>query len=1047
MQRILTATRGLAAMIALLAVTVGMPWLLVTTVGNPYPPEGLSFSGRLTDSAILGMLAVIGWIVWAQLVVCVVIEVVVEIRVALGRSAAWMTTVPGTFGGQQQLVRMLVQAVVTAAVGAGVTANPIAGSTIAVAVAASTHVEEPAPVAAAPARVGSVTPRHVTQPWEITVVKGDTLWSLAERHLGAGEKWREIADLNLGRAMGDGQEFSYAGTIQPGWGLLVPGSPAREPASDAATVVVERGDTLWRLAEERYGDGMRWPRLYDANRQQVADPDVIYPGQVLDVPGQRQHPVAPRSGSRASEERHEPPPRATPGPPQSDVPPNVIPEQSEVEPRADAGHEHAADSEERVEGSSLAAALTGGGALLGAGLLSFLLARRRTQYRRRRSGRMVARTPADLTSAEAALRTGGAEGIEDADHLDLALRGLVDAVRARDGIITLPDVIAARLGDDKVDLHLGSHYRPTVPSPWRKDESGLVLTRSREAPLAESDSLAPYPTLVTVGTDETGATWLVDLEAAGIVHLAGDPDVVDEVALFLVTELGVNVWSDHVAVGVGEFASPLVNINPDRIRVCDRDPIRELVEAVYDVVDSSHVTGQDVLAGRLDGSAAEVWMPRITVIPGSEAVTDHELDLLCSELDHPPGRKAVALVVVGGDKPIDQASLRLTVHHDGWMSIEPLGVKVKANRVSREAARQVAALFAHHHQAEDEPMLPAAGDQPFEHVSDAAGAFLAEHTAPRDSEGAIESLLPLTDKEYVQAAATTSDDLAVLAPRIPQQLGERVLAIDPTLDADLAAWHDPETTRPRIRMLGPVELMVAVELTGDANNRRAYATEVVAHLVTHPRGVTTEQLACEFDVKGNVVHNYMAAARKWVGIDPNTGKSHIPDCTKTEAGRKRGMGVYQIVGVLSDENLFRRLRVRAQARGPEGIDDLVAALRLVEGRPFEQLRKRGYGWLAETPLDHQLTAAIVDVAHIVATHCLATGDPETARWAAEKAIRAAPAEEKPKLDLAAAVAASGDPDLANRYLADEVHNRSDDGGAPPDMHARTREVLQATRSE
>lgn len=83
------------------------------------------------------------------------------------------------------------------------------------------------------------------------------------------------------------------------------------------------------------------------------------------------------------------------------------------------------------------------------------------------------------------------------------------------------------------------------------------------------------------------------------------------------------------------------------------------------------------------------------------------------------------------------------------------------------------------------------------------------------------------------------------------------------------------------------------------------------------------------------------------------------------------------------------------------MEDLVAALRLVRGRPFDQLRKRGYGWLAETPVDHQFTAAIVDVAHIVATDALAGGVVETAQWAAETAILAAPAEEKPKFDLAA----------------------------------------------
>jgi hypothetical protein len=580
-----------------------------------------------------------------------------------------------------------------------------------------------------------------------------------------------------------------------------------------------------------------------------------------------------------------------------------------------------------------------------------------------------------------------------------------------------------------------------VPSPWHEDESGLVLSRSRDVPVRQSDSLAPYPTLVTVGTDETGGIWLVDLEAAGIVHLRGEPDLVAEAVMFLITELGANVWSDHVAVTVGDFGAPLLGLSPDRIRVIDNDPVDELILAVHDVVDSCHVTGQDVLTGRLDGRAAEAWMPTVAVILAGHPIPVPALDRLASELEHPAGRKAVALVVVGGDQPMPQATVSLTVHHDGWLSIEPLGVKVRANRLSTQDAAQVAALIGHHRDTEDEPMPAATGDRPYEHLSDAAGALLQEHTTPRDADGSPDSVLPLSDQAYVDAAATTSDDLAALAPTVPKGISERILALDPTLDDDLAAWHDPDTIRPRIRMLGPVELTVADEPTGDAKNRRAYATEVVAYLATHPQGATTEQLACEFDVKENVVHNYMAAARKWVGTDPDTGTLYLPECTKTDAGRKRGMGVYQLTGVLSDEDLFRRLRLRAQARGAHGIDDLIAALELVRGRPFDQLRKRGYGWLSETPLDHQLTAAIVDVAHLVATHSLTAGDTEKAKWAAEKAILAAPAEDKPKLDLAAALTASGEQSRADNYLDDEIVNRSDDRGAPPDLTRRTRTVL------
>ncbi len=49
---------------------------------------------------------------------------------------------------------------------------------------------------------------------------------------------------------------------------------------------VVRGDCLWKISgkEAIYADPLKWPRLYRANRDQIKDPDLIYPKQVLDIP-------------------------------------------------------------------------------------------------------------------------------------------------------------------------------------------------------------------------------------------------------------------------------------------------------------------------------------------------------------------------------------------------------------------------------------------------------------------------------------------------------------------------------------------------------------------------------------------------------------------------------------------------------------------------------------------------------------------------------------------------------------------------------------------
>ena len=146
-----------------------------------------------------------------------------------------------------------------------------------------------------------------------------------------------------------------------------------------------------------------------------------------------------------------------------------------------------------------------------------------------------------------------------------------------------------------------------------------------------------------------------------------------------------------------------------------------------------------------------------------------------------------------------------------------------------------------------------------------------------------------------------------------------------------------------------------------------------------------------------------------------------------------------------DADLFRRLRARGEARGPEGIEDLRRALELVTGRPYDQPRSRGYGWLVDTPFDHYLTAAIVDVAHIVATFGLTEGQPKLALWAAEKAITAAPSEDKPRLDLARAIQAMGGT-RSRGYLPRGLQPLRRRPG-PLDPSERTKRNRGATRPE
>ena len=1021
--------RALVGFAAIAALTVVPPWLLILMIGNPYPPEGISLSGPVTDGALLGLIAVLAWLFWGQMLVCLVIELVAGIRAsAAGGSKGLPPGVPGTFRGQQQLARLLVRSILPVLVGVGATTSSVAAPLQTASITSTSGTVTGAEPAPAPAPASAEPPRSVT------ARRGDTLWGLAERHLGSGEAWREIAGLNRGRKMADGAPFDVGTTIRQGWQILLP-SRAVDVSDE---VVVQSGDTLWGLAEEEYGDGERWSRLYEANDDQIDDPDLIFPGQRLDVPRARERkpPAEPGAvpGSRPpNPDKVEPaPPRPTPAPTPA---PDASPAQgSEADTSPTATGVVEADTEDAPV-SALQATLLGGGALLGAGLTALLLVRRRQQYARRRSGRTVARTPAHLVEVEAAIRTADVGGSE---FMNLALRNLVDQVRAHPDP-RLPDVVMARLDEGHLDLHLRTPmFDP--PPPWTATAEGLIWSVDRSIMLTPSSSLAPYPTLAAIGTDDDGGTWLLDLEAAGIVEIEGDGDAATDLARFVSAELAVNAWSDSVHLDLDEFAKSLLPLRPERLSLADSSTLRDLLNSARRIAETCARIEGDVLAGRLDGGGADTRMPTVAVLAGPDRLTAEQIVPLQVELGGE--RRAVALVVVrpGGEQDA-QVGTRLHVDSDGILSVEPHGLRLTANRLSPADAADLAQLLSHHDEAEDEPMPVAAGDETSPPVSDAAGALLSSETGPRSTSGEKHSVLPLPNDTYLSRTATTEEDLAVLAPAVPEPISQHILALDCTLEADVSEWHASETPRPRLRVLGPVELRVQGEVPKQVARRRAYNTELVAFIAMRPHGATPEQLADAFGSSTNTIHSRVGELRQWLGRDPSNGEWYLPESLATEASRARGVPIYEAPDVLCDADLFRRLRIRAQARGSDGIEDLKTALDLVEGRPFDQLRPRGYGWLAETPVDHQLTAAIVDVAHLVSTHCLAAGDTDGARWAAEKGMSAAPMEEKPRLDLIAALVADGRDVAVAQELIRDLYDEGELLDDDEDPTARTAELL------
>lgn len=83
-----------------------------------------------------------------------------------------------------------------------------------------------------------------------------------------------------------GEPLAPAPGAKPDFSNVTGGSRTVAAAPDAApaTYTVQKGDTLSHIAQRELGKASRWRELYEANRDQLDDPDRIRPGQVLRLP-------------------------------------------------------------------------------------------------------------------------------------------------------------------------------------------------------------------------------------------------------------------------------------------------------------------------------------------------------------------------------------------------------------------------------------------------------------------------------------------------------------------------------------------------------------------------------------------------------------------------------------------------------------------------------------------------------------------------------------------------------------------------------------------
>ncbi|NNM48282.1 LysM peptidoglycan-binding domain-containing protein [Knoellia koreensis] len=1144
---------GLAATLAVLAILGGLPAVLLAVGGIPNRLPSLDdLTGALTrpDDGTLAVTAfvILGWLAWVVLAGSILTEVAAALR---GRT---VRPLPG-LALPQGAARVLVTAAAllfvstplatpAAAAATGTTPTtpaatattgyPSSGSgatTAEPSMSAMVQTANGTLAAGADPRTGPATQVGDTPDAPMTgtadsvarrrhvVRQGDSLWSIAEEHLGSGRRYPEIAALNRD-ILGARPDF-----LTPGTALRLPAPTptthvthgTTEPDGDATgrLHVVQRGETLSEIAATELGDPNRYPEIFEASRDtpqpggaRLTDPDVIDIGWTLTIPdtptaddGRDTSQLDPRPDRRPADlstiDRHdngataddsaatasgsatqEPATErrsddttpdtanpagasaATPTPtPRTAASATTLPAESPAPAttaasRADT-RQTAADTDTDIEDGMgdgtvtpawLLTGLTGAGGILAGSMFLALRARRRAQFRARRPGRTIAVPGPELAPVEKTVTVTGEPAAVKVEWLDEVLRRLAAAQTAT--AEPMPQLAALQLGPTELTLHLSQTQ--DAPAPWRSagDRRWHLPTTTgpdEVGPLV-ADQPAPYPLLVTVGTADTGETWLLNCELLTPLTITGDPTYAQDLARYLAAELACNPWSHGVTVHCIGVAEELAALNPDRVRA---QPTPDTVagEALTDATSTLHRASDaalDVPTARAAQTGAEHWHATLLLLD-EVAAQDAAVQQLRAFITDHPGMTATSVVLTSQAGATDGVAVHATP--EGRVTVPAVGLDLIAVGLTPDEAKGCAALLAQADTASDDPIPADPEARGWRGLADEAGALRVEHSLTRVSltsvttaEDRPTSILDLRDEDYLQVAATTTEDLETLAAAVTPETRHLVEDADPDLDRDLQAWSSEGCDLPRLTLLGPVRARTrGVALT----KRKPYYTELLAYLATRPYGATPDELADAFSLTPARARNDVKIVRDWLGVNPRTGRKHLPDAREAPAAKARGVGVYQVEDVLVDVDLFKRLRLRGEARGADGMPDLRRALTLVEGRPFDRLRPGGWSWLLEGDrLDHHMLCAVVDVAHLVTTHSLQAGDHRTARAATELACLAAPYEEIPRLDLAAVAAAEGHHQEAERIATDDICNRTDVDGAPDELPDRTQRIIE-----
>lgn len=1100
---------ALIAIATLAGLVVGVPYLLINVVGSPIPEQWPTWAelqaglaGQIRWGPVINVLTALAWLAWVQFTLCVL----VELQAGLSRPRTPARRIP-LAGFNQSWARRLVVAALLLVSTSGLT-PAVAGTHLATRPAVTVSAPLHPSAVSGSSEVSMANGSHVAAEDPSThragslrqyvVRTGDNLWDIAERFLsGDGLRYHEIWELNRDQVQPDGTWMASPDILRPGWVLTMPPDATGLPRFDAHSTsdlpiyTVKEGDTLAEIAARELGDAEQYGVIFRLNQDRVqpdgrslVDPDLIYPGWELVLPasagqngngdGHRpaeqatSEPAAPEpAGSTIPKTGSEPVPPAPDSPPAQASPPASTPEVSDQAPpgaaggtaeppqagSASAGDQDAPTAGVADEDGSQLIRILGYGSLLSAGVLGLIGFKRMLQQRRRRPGGKIKLPPTSIGDVE--LRMRASEDPIGAELIDRALRTLSANLAKVGGL--LPNLDAVRLSRDGVELFVADPEPPTAPFEPAAPDLAVWLCRPDHPdlldPRAAAQVPAPYPALVTLGTDQGGAHVLIDLESAGAVSLVGQLADAETVLRAMAVELATSRWADDLAVSlVGIGADLPAALNGDRLSYSDS------LDAEVEALErwSGDVAG--LLEGaatfstrdsRTQGLASDTWTPR--VILSGEPVTAEAAQRFTNLLTAVP-RASLAAVVSNPAEADLPGPWMLDCTTRTPIALPVTGLRVRLQRLEdRDYASLVTMLstandaepmpphgWGEHVPAEPpfDPRPPAPPPPPPPSLTLAPEAGPAATAEPSPWAGRVVlDLAPSVDHEPPVDHLPAPDHVPAAGLTVTPELAAEIDGIEHEFPTPIPTPVAP-TAVPQVCVLGPV---MVVNATGDVGERRASLTELAAFLALHPGSqhhTVTEALWPGRRTDAPTRNSQMSRLRRWLGRDPE-GSFYLPMVNESD-----GYNFAPTVGC--DWRRFKSLARRGMAAGPDGIGQLQAALDLVRGQPFAGVSPRRYAWAEH--LKQDMISAIVDVAHALSVRLLEVRDPYGARRAATKGLLAAPEAELLWRDLLRAEYGAHNP-AGIQHAIDRLSALNDELGVDmePETIALIEELERAAR--